>query len=67
MKKAIDFILMLTMAVWAYVPCREYAILERGSEYYGGELLVPILIIVAWLNITDWMDERKAEKEKKYD
>lgn len=62
MKKAIDFILMLAMAVLAYIPCRDYAILERGSEYYGGELLVPILIIVAWLNFTEWLDERKAER-----
>ena len=67
MKKAIDFILMLSMAVLAYIPCRDYAILERGSEYYGGELLVPVLIIVAWMNITDWIECRKAEKEKKYE
>ena len=64
MAKVIDFILMLAMAVWAYIPCRDYAILERGSEYYGGELLVPILIIVVWLNITDWLDERKVAKER---
>lgn len=62
MAKAIDFILMFSMAVSAYLPCRDFAILERGSEYYGGELLVPVLIIVAWLNITDWLDERKAAR-----
>lgn len=65
MAKAIDFILMLAMAVSAYLPCRDYAILERGSEYYGGELLVPVLIIVAWLNITDWLDERKVAKKER--
>ena len=64
MRKAIDFILMIATAVLAYIPCREFAIIERGSEYYGGELLVPILIIVAWLNITDWIDEYKAAKER---
>lgn len=62
MRKAIDFIIMLALAVLAYLPCRDYAILERGSEYYGGELLVPVLIVVLWLNITDWLDCRRAER-----
>ena len=64
MRKAIDFLLMLAMAVRMYIPCRDFAILERGNEYYGGELLVPILIIVAWMNITDWLDERETAKER---
>lgn len=64
MKKIIDFVLMLAVSVGAYIPCRELAIIERGNEFLGGEMLVPVLVIVVWMMATDWVDERKTTKER---
>jgi hypothetical protein len=58
MKRLLDFILMLAASVGAYIPCRELAIIERGNEFLGGEMLVPVLMIVVWMMATDWRDER---------
>lgn len=58
MKKVIDFVLMLAVSVLAYIPCRELAIIERGNEFIGGEMLVPVFVIVVWMCVTDWRDER---------
>ena len=63
MKRLLDFILMLVASVLAYIPCRELAVLERGNDFLGGEILVPALVIVMWMLITDWLDERKEAKE----
>ena len=63
MKRLLDFILMLVASVLAYIPCRELAVLERGNDFLGGEILVPVLVIVMWMLITDWLDERKEAKE----
>ena len=58
MKKVIDFVLMLAVSVLAYIPCRELAVIERGNEFIGGEMLVPVFVIVVWMCVTDWLDER---------
>lgn len=63
MKRLLDFILMLVASVLAYIPCRELAVIERGNDFLGGEMLVPVLVIVMWMLITDWLDERKEAKE----
>ena len=63
MKRSFDFILMLVASVLAYIPCREFAVIERGNDFLGGEMLVPVLVIVMWMLITDWLDERKEAKE----
>ena len=62
MKKLLDFVLMLAVSVLAYIPCRELAVIERGNEFLGGEILVPVLVIVMWMLITDWLDERKEAR-----
>lgn len=64
MKKVIDFVLMLAVSVLAYIPCRELAIIERGNEFIGGEICVPALIIVAYVLISDWLEERKTARER---
>lgn len=63
MKKVIGFVLMLAVGVLAYIPCRELAIIERGNEFIGGEICVPVMILVGYVLISDWKEERKA-KEK---
>lgn len=58
MKKIIDFVLALAVAVGLYIPCRELAIIERGtSEGIGGEFLVPVMLLIVWVVVKDWLKE----------
>ena len=57
MKKIIEFILALAMAVGLYVPCRELAVLERGNTAFGGEVLIPVLVLIAYVWYADWAKE----------
>ncbi len=58
----IGFILMVVLAVAVYIPCREFAIMERGtSEGIGGEALVPVLVFLTYIVVMDYWKEKKAE------
>lgn len=61
MKKIIDFVLALAVAVGLYVPCRELAIIERGyTDAIGGEALVPVMLLIVWVVVTDWMSKEEV-------
>ena len=57
MKKIIEFILALAIAIGLYIPARELAVLERGNTAYGGEVLVPIMVLIAYVWFVDWAKE----------
>ena len=58
MKKIIDFVLALAVAVGLYIPCREIAIMERGyTDAIGGEALVPVAVLIAYVWYADWAKE----------
>lgn len=63
-KRLIYWLLSVTLAAAAYVPCRKYAVWERGSTTYGGELLIPILIIIIAVWIYDYIKELREREEK---
>ena len=61
MKKIIDFVLALAVAVGLYIPCREIAIMERGyTDAIGGEALVPVMLLIVWVVVKDWMSKEEA-------
>ena len=61
MKKIIDFVLALAVAVGLYIPCRELAIIERGyTDAIGGEALVPVMLLIVWVVVKDWMSKEEA-------
>lgn len=64
MKKTIDFILMVGMAIGFYVPCRTMAILERGSKAFGGEVLVPLMVLLVWIFVKDKLAEWEEEEKR---
>lgn len=53
----IGFILMVVLAVAVYIPCREFAIMKRGNTAYGGEVLVPFMVMLGWLVVSEWEEE----------
>ena len=59
MKKIIEFIIALAIAIGLYLPARELAVLERGNEAFGGEVLVPIMVLVAYVWYADWVKENE--------
>ena len=59
MKKVIEIILTLAIAIGLYIPARELAVLERGTSAYGGEVLVPIMVLVAYVWYADWVKENE--------
>lgn len=60
MKKIIDFVLALAVAVGLYVPCRELAIIERGyTDAIGGEALVPVAVLIVWVVVKDWLCKKE--------
>ena len=61
MKKFLDFILMLAVSVALYLPCRGYAVMERGNSAIGGEIFVPVMVIIAYVIVTDWLEEKAEE------
>ena len=61
MKKIIDFVLALAVAVGLYIPCREIAIMERGyTDAIGGEALVPVMLLIVWVVVKDWMSKEEV-------
>ena len=63
MKKILGFILMVVLAVAVYIPCREFAIMERGNTAYGGEVLVPVLVFLTYVIVADWFSEKEEACE----
>lgn len=62
MKKIIDFILAVAMAVGLYMPCREIAVMERGyTDAIGGEALVPVLVLIGYVIFADAFKEEAEE------
>ena len=59
MKKIIEIILTLAIAIGLYLPARELAVLERGNTAYGGEVLIPIAVLVAYV----WWSDVCKENE----
>ena len=60
MKKLIGFIIAVIIAVGLYIPCRGFAVEERGNEAYGGEVLVPLLVMLGYV----WWEDYEREKEQ---
>ena len=61
MKKIIDFILAVAIAVGLYMPCREIAVMERGyTDAIGGEALVPVVFFIIWFIVKDWLNKEEA-------
>ena len=61
MKKIIEIILTLAIAIGLYIPCRELAVLERGNEAFGGEVIVPVLVLIAYVIFADAFKEEAEE------
>ena len=59
MKKIIEFILALAIAIGLYLPARELAVLERGNTAFGGEVLIPVLVLIAYVWYADWAKEEE--------
>ena len=57
MKKVIGFIVALVIAVMLFFPCRSYAIEERGNKAIGGEVLVPFMVMLGWIIVSEWESE----------
>ena len=49
MKKIIEFILALAIAIGLYIPARDLAVLERGNTAFGGEVLIPVVVLIAYV------------------
>ncbi len=62
MKKILGFILMVVLAVAVYIPCREFAIMERGNTAYGGEVLVPVLVFLTYIVVMDYFSAANCNK-----
>lgn len=62
MKKVIEFIIAIALAVGLYLPCRQYGISERGNEAYGGEVLVPLVVFISYIWYEDWQREREERE-----
>ena len=55
MKKVVSFIVCLLLAVGLYLGCRDLAVAQRGTtNAYGGEVLVPVLVMLGWLVVSEW-------------
>lgn len=59
MKKIIDFVLALAIAIGLYLPARDLAVMERGNEAFGGEVLIPVLVLIAYVWYADWAKEEE--------
>lgn len=59
MKKVIEIILTLAIAIGLYLPARDLAVLERGNTAFGGEVLIPIAVLVAYVWYADWVKENE--------
>ena len=59
MKKIIEFIFALAIAIGLYLPARELAVLERGTSAYGGEVFIPVLVLIAYVWYADWAREEE--------
>ena len=59
MKKAVSFIICLLLAVGLYIPCRDLAVEERGSHAFGGEVLVPFMVMLGWIIVSEWESEEE--------
>lgn len=60
MKKVASFIICLLLAVGLYIPCRDLAVRERGTtNAYGGEVLVPVLVMLGWFIVSEWESEEE--------
>jgi hypothetical protein len=57
MKKVISFIICLLLAVGLYIPCRDIAVRERGNTAFGGEVLVPFMVMLGWFVVSEWEEE----------
>lgn len=59
MKKIIEFILALAIAIGLYLPARDLAVMERGNTAFGGEVLIPVLVFIAYVWYADWKREEE--------
>ena len=58
MKKGVSFIICLVLAIGLYLGCRDLAVRERGTtNAYGGEVLVPFVVMLGWLLVSEWVEE----------
>lgn len=64
--KGLAFVLVVVaIMAAAYIPCRSYAVAERGtSRYYGGECLVPGIVLMG-LAVKYWNYEEDEEIDKR--
>lgn len=64
--KCLAFVLVVgALMVAAYIPCRSYAVAERGtSRYYGGECLAPVVVLMA-LAVKYWNYEESEEADRR--
>lgn len=60
MKRIIEFIIAIALAVLLFLPCRNFAVKERGNEAIGGEALVPVMVLIGYI----WYADYKKEKEE---
>jgi hypothetical protein len=55
MKKVVSFIICLVLAIGLYLGCRDLAVAQRGTtNAYGGEVLVPFMVMLGWFVVSEW-------------
>ena len=42
-----------------YIPCRSFAVSERGTKAYGGEVLVPGAVLMIAVCVKYWNEEEE--------
>lgn len=61
MKHVLMIILSVILATALYIPCRKYAVEERGNKAYGGEILIPAAVMIGAVCLI-CNDEEKEDK-----
>lgn len=61
MKRFLFWLLAVVLAVGLYIPCRNAAVSERGNKAIGGEIVLPLAVLIGAMCI-EAEAERTEEK-----
>ena len=61
MKKFLFWIMALILAVGLYIPCRSVAVSERGNKTIGGEVVIPLAVILGAMCLS--VDRERTDAE----
>ena len=58
-KRTLRTVLIAAALTAIYIPCRSFAVSERGTKAYGGEVLVPGAVLLVALCARYWNEEEE--------